>query len=125
MKGSEAVGRIPAMFNKEDNVFTSCFLLLLFFFFFLFCFFFVFFFFVVVVFFFAHQVPFKYVLTLKGKNCGGTHCYGTQYKMVSNAQIVNEPAHDETYNKICVTSKDRSACTYTWYIKGSGLSLFG
>ena len=28
------------------------------------------------------------------------------------------PAHDKTYNKTCVTNKDRSACAYTQFGKG-------
>ena len=39
--------------------------------------------------------------------------------------IRNEPAHDKTYNKTCVTSRLRSACTSTQYGKGSRLPLFG
>ena len=38
--------------------------------------------------------------------------------------IVSEPAHNKTYNKTCVTSKD-SAFKSTQYGKGSLLSLFG
>ena len=36
-----------------------------------------------------------------------------------------QPAHDKTYNKTCVTNKDRPACTSTQYGKGSWSSLFG
>ena len=39
--------------------------------------------------------------------------------------IRNDPAHDKTYNKTCVTSNDRSACTSTQYDEGFHLSHFG
>ena len=36
--------------------------------------------------------------------------------------LKNEPAHDKTYNKTCVTTKDsRSPCTFIQYGRGSPL----
>ena len=36
----------------------------------------------------------------------------------------NEPGHDKTYNKTCVTSRLGSDCTSTQYGKDSGLSFW-